>query len=243
MLVKCLAHTSPVCRTAVAETYTRVLLIQSRGPWPRHPACIECTLYFRNGDTKGGHWPGACRSRWSFYVPVKVSEMAPPFTWSWEAWEIQRLQRWRARNKSPQASLAMTESTTLHNSQRLEPAMVHLQAAHYTTAPRCPTKIKVEVWYPYTLRSSYTDLLFLNFPSLATSQRVGFCVSVYNYRYYTYWELHLLLFDYPFKGPVKLGVGRQCRSWAEICVIRQAGVTQAGLRVSTTDSGANNNSN
>ena len=30
-------------------------------------------------DTEGGHCQGACRPQWFFYVPLQVSETAPPF--------------------------------------------------------------------------------------------------------------------------------------------------------------------
>ena len=31
------------------------------------------------GDTESGHCQGACHSQWFFYVPLQVSETAPPF--------------------------------------------------------------------------------------------------------------------------------------------------------------------
>ena len=39
-------------------------------------------------DNEGGHYQGACRFQWFFYVPLNVSETVPPFTWSCEPEEI-----------------------------------------------------------------------------------------------------------------------------------------------------------
>ena len=61
--------------------------------------CIYGIYILDIGTPEGGHCQGTCRPQWFFYVPLNVSETAPPFTWSCEPWEIHSLQRWRTRRK------------------------------------------------------------------------------------------------------------------------------------------------
>ena len=89
--------------------------------------CLACiwSIYSDVGPgTEGGHCQGACHPYWFFYVPLKVSEMAPPFTWSCDPQEIHSLQCCRARNKSPQASPATD----------LKPKAARMTDVHATSA-------------------------------------------------------------------------------------------------------------
>ena len=51
-------------------------------PGPDPPLCpgdFTWLVIVDDGNTEGGHCQGACRPQWFFYVPLQVSETAPPF--------------------------------------------------------------------------------------------------------------------------------------------------------------------
>ena len=66
------------CSHIHTSSLTRWRQWPSLARWP----CLAIIIYYLRvnvGDTESGHCQGACRSQWFFYVPLQVSETAPPF--------------------------------------------------------------------------------------------------------------------------------------------------------------------
>ena len=99
---------------------------------------IEYINYTNIGTLGAGHCHRACRLQWFLWVPLKVSETAPPFTWSCKPrvpWHIRA-------NEKPKEKLVQHYKTHGHHFEKHK-SIFRLHVQHFKRQvqhfPKCCT--------------------------------------------------------------------------------------------------------